>query len=146
MEDIYHIYPVPPPPHPIPDPHSGIRLSRLMLLKLQFLDRGAAGSNDHVQMANDYQILHLKPDGSVLRVYFVMLPYKYFFEIGDTLDTHAAFKKVRCLRTCWTSSAFFRDLSSSSSSLHISGAPADSEATSSGLLRTPEYMRASCTI
>lgn len=32
-----------------------------MLLRLQFLGRDAAGSNDHVQMANDYQILHLKP-------------------------------------------------------------------------------------
>lgn len=32
-----------------------------MLLRLQFLGRDAAGSNDRVQMANDYQILHLKP-------------------------------------------------------------------------------------
>lgn len=32
-----------------------------MLLRLQFLGRDAAGSNDHVQMANDYQIQRLKP-------------------------------------------------------------------------------------
>lgn len=50
-----------------PDPHPGISLSRLMLLKLQFLGRDAAGSNDHVQMANDYQILHLKPRARRLR-------------------------------------------------------------------------------
>lgn len=50
-----------------PDPHPGISLSRLMLMKLQFLGRDAAGSNDHVQMANDSQILHLKPRARRLR-------------------------------------------------------------------------------
>lgn len=55
-----------PPP---PPPRTFILglLSRLMLLKLQFLGRDAAGSDDHVQMANDCHILHLKPRACRLR-------------------------------------------------------------------------------
>lgn len=110
-----------------PDPHPGISLSRLMLLKLQFLGRDAAGSNDHVQMANDDQILHLKPRACRLRNADNLM--NAFAIVG----THSTHTKVECLHTLCSrllqaSSAFFRDLSSSSSSLGQRGhVPSSSE-------------------
>lgn len=47
----------PQPPHLI---HAGLVLV-LLPLRLQFCARDAARSNDHVQMANDYHVLHVKP-------------------------------------------------------------------------------------
>lgn len=75
------------------DPHPGISLSRLMLLKLQFLGRDAAGSNGHVQMANDDQIVHLKPLACRLRhADTIMNPCAI-------VRTHLPNAEVECLHT-----------------------------------------------
>lgn len=106
-----------------------------MLLKQQLLGRDAVGSNGHVQMANDYQIVRLKPGGSAPGDFVV---------VGTHLTQRFLLSVlIPGVLGCCIHPPPSSGTSASSLDIRVRSL-ADVEAMSPALLRMPEYMRASC--